>query len=78
MTWNTDMSAAPRDGREVLVYRPDAGVFTAHFTESWAAGDYLERTGDPCWFTASGEDLTEDMPTHWMPLPQPPEPPNGE
>ena len=56
---------APEIMRDILVYRPDAGIFIA----SNQANDY---TGDNCWFSCCGDDLTNDLPTHWMPLPQPP------
>jgi hypothetical protein len=26
----------------------------------------------PYWFTTGGEDLTNDLPTHWRPKPAPP------
>jgi hypothetical protein len=54
---------APEDGREVAVYRPDAGVLVASFRE--------DIHGDCAWFASCGEDLTGDLPTHWMPLPTP-------
>lgn len=45
---------------ELLVWREDAGVFIAEYV-------------DGCWFVKGGaEDLTGDMFTHWMPLPEPP------
>jgi len=50
---------------QFLAYRPDAGVFAAR----WC---YLDHEDDPVLFTAEGEDLTGDLPTHWMPLPAPP------
>jgi len=65
---------APRDGTEILVYREDAGVFTAHYVEEDAhLSSYLNPPeGDFYWFSATGEDLTNDMPTHWRPLPDGP------
>ena len=55
------MSEAPERRDEILVFRPDAGVFTAFFMED-----------DECWFSMSGDDLTGDMPTHFRPFPEPP------
>lgn len=57
---------APTDGTSILVYRPDAGVFVAAFV---AYG----TEGEKCWWADGGEDLSDDLPTHWMPLPAPPE-----
>lgn len=59
------IETAPTDGRTILVYREDAGVFTA-------LHGYGEDETEPCWFSTDGEDLTPDMVTHWMPLPDPP------
>lgn len=71
------IETAPMDGTAVLVYREDAGVFTAHYVEDDAhlSSPMNPPEGDCYWFTTGGEDLTDDMPTHWMPLP---DAPNGE
>ena len=54
------IETAPKDGTEIIVYRPDAGVFGAFYS-------------DECWFcTYSGEDFSLEPPTHWMHLPPPP------
>lgn len=68
------MSSAPESGDVILVYRPDAGVFTAHYVEDDAHfSNYMNPPeGDYYWFSTCGDDLTNDMPTHWMPLPNPP------
>jgi len=73
-TWGT----APGDGTVVLAYRPDAGVFTAHYVEEDAHISTALRPpeGDTYWFTTGGEDLTGDMPTHWRPLPAAPDAPS--
>lgn len=72
-----DFSTAPEDGSVILVFRPDAGVFTAHFVEEDAHLSSPERPpeGDEFWFSTCGEDLTGDLPTHWRPLPAPPQNP---
>lgn len=65
-------ATAPKNRTVILVYRPDAGVFTALYTPA------LDEHGDEdddnwCWFTVQGEDIDDDLPTHWMPLPDGPE-----
>ena len=61
---------APKDGTTVLVYRKDAGVFEAHFV---SPSEMIVSDDDiPAWFSTNGEDLTDDLPTHWIPLPAPP------
>lgn len=71
--WNP-FNTAPTDGTEVIVYREDAGVFMAAFRPS--AGDDGEfgpqMNGDECWFDNYGDDLTGDLPTHWMHKPDSP------
>jgi hypothetical protein len=65
---------APETGEVILVYRSDAGVFTAHYVEEDAHLSSVMNPpeGDFFWFSTSGEDLTDDLPTHWMHLPSPP------
>lgn len=69
------IESAPETGETILVYRPDAGVFTAHYVEEDAhlSSAMNPPEGDCHWFTTGGEDLTDDMPTHWRPLPKPPQ-----
>lgn len=52
--------SAPEDGTVILAFRPDAGVFTAHYVEEDA---HLSNAMNP---------PEGDLPTHWMPLPSPP------
>lgn len=67
------IETAPKDGMPIIVYSPENGVFTAEYTESLCDCCYPEeRHGEEAWFASTGEDLTDDMPTHWMPLPTPP------
>lgn len=63
--------SAPEDGEPTVVWRDDAGWFTAHFV---APGDMRDDSDDfECrWFTTGGEDLTGDLPSHWM-RPTPPD-----
>ena len=67
MNWK-HFDSAPKDGSEIIVFREDAGVFTASF------GEDDDITAGGCWFDSVGEDLTGDLPTHWQPLPAPPIP----
>lgn len=62
--------SAPQDGTEILAYRPDAGVFTAVYRPGLDEGG--QDTDEWRWFSTDGEDLTSDLPTHWMPLPDGP------
>jgi hypothetical protein len=73
LSWQP-IDTAPKDGTVVLVYREDAGVFTAHYVEEDAHLSSVMNPpeGDCYWFTTDGEDLTGDMPTHWRPLPDAP------
>ncbi|MCH6203889.1 hypothetical protein L3V16_08535 [Brucella ciceri] len=68
------IESAPKDGTVILVYREDAGVFTAHYVEEDAhlSSPMNPPEGDFYWFSTSGDDLTNDMPTHWRPLPSAP------
>lgn len=71
MTEWQPIETAPKDGTVILAYRKDAGIFEAHYVspaEMIASDD--EKLA---WFTTDGEDLTNDLPTHWQPLPKPPE-----
>jgi len=65
---------APQDATEILAWREDMGVVSVVYTEP---GDPFEGNDDVewCWFTCrTGEDLTGDLPTLWMPYPEPSEP----
>lgn len=77
--WRT-MESAPKDGSVVLAYRPDVGVFTAHYVEEDAhlSSFASPPEGDCYWFATNGDDLTGDMFTHWQPLPLPPVSPTVE
>ena len=71
MTQWQPIETAPRDGTAILVYRSDMGVFSAHYVSPC---EFIEDGDDePGWFSTNGHDLSgNDMPTHWMPIPQPP------
>lgn len=69
---------APMNRTEILAYRPDAGVFVVIYCPA-RTQDGEEDEDNCCWFTAGGgEDLTGDLPTHWMPLPKGPNEKDGE
>lgn len=73
--WREGMRSAPTDGTEILVYRSDAGVFTAWFV---SPADHVNGGAqEPSWFTHEGGDLTSEMPTHWMPFPELPTSPSS-
>lgn len=50
------ISSAPKNGRRVLVFTTTYGPFTAHFDKKW----HIAGLWNP------------ELPTHWMPLPDPP------
>jgi hypothetical protein len=52
---------APEDGFHLLLYRPDI-CFVGYYA---ARGDWV--------ISAPGLPLMDPQPTHWMPLPKPPE-----
>lgn len=59
------IETAPNDGQEVLVFDPNWGTAAVAFRE--------EATGFP-WAIVGGKDDSRPLePTHWMPLPAPPE-----
>ena len=66
---------APKDGTIVMVFRKDQGVFCAHYVEEdWhLSSQHNPPEGDHCWFSTNGDDLTNEMPTHYRPLPKGPE-----
>lgn len=57
--WRDDMENAPRDGTPVLVFTESGLVANAYYNRGWIP-------------IFSGKVLYRD-PTHWMPLPPPPE-----
>lgn len=63
--------SAPKDGTQIIVWRADAGVFTAQWI--FDANDDGDCGTEGNWFDNTGDDLTGDLPTMWQPLPDGPE-----
>lgn len=61
------IETAPKDGTRLLVFVPPYGSFTAHNTFILLGGPKEDR------WRVSGLINREAEPTHWMPLPPPPE-----
>ena len=83
------IETAPKDGTEVLAWREDSGAFIARYTcmEAFMTSSELVGYDDDTifqsdWFYADfvqGDRLEGNlMPTHWMPLPEPPKPSEGQ
>jgi hypothetical protein len=87
MKWQP-IETAPRDGTDVLVYKDVATVPVVHIAwyrseEEWRDhggclfGDTLEEYVG--WWSYTRNSVTQEKlegyaePTHWMPLPEPPE-----
>ncbi len=80
MTWQP-ISTAPKDGTEIIAFRPDQGVFVCRWgtLEEFVPKD---MNGDPMvdydedfahwWHDRWGWMEGSDAPTHWQPLPKPP------
>lgn len=72
MSW-LPIESAPKDGTKVLLYCPHIGVVRG----SWQFNKYAKKprpywSND--WEAVAGAIATRaDQPTHWMPLPPPPQ-----
>lgn len=64
---------APKDGTPVLVYAPQGCTQWTMYTPLWICRWDTGRHEGGAWTEAGGELWTTCEPTHWMPLPQPPE-----
>lgn len=69
--WRPFDSAPPY--QDILAYRPDAGVMAVRYDSPSRGIDPEEDEDCECWWTIEGEDLTGDLPTHWMPMPAGPD-----
>lgn len=76
-----NIRTAPKDGTEVIGYRPDQGVFcfrwatAEEFVAKNEAGDPIEDYAEDfeCWWHDRWGWLEgECAPTHWMPFPNAP------
>ena len=92
MTWNSDMSVAPRDGTPVQAKIPGNGSdniiawydgFCDDEDNDCAAWGFVEDYGVPdswtdgiCWGT-NAEGVPSVLPTHWRIPPPPEETPDG-
>lgn len=88
MTWRP-IDTAPKDGTEVLAWREDSGAFIASFTSADAfpmSQSEIDELDEEAlfaedWFTQWPQALRlegNEVPTHWMPLPEPPAVTQGE
>ncbi len=81
---NRDISTAPKDGSEILIWREDSGWLLARWiapcdflNESELEKMELKDSEEPDWFIAdfvSGGRLDGGAPTLWQPLPADPPP----
>ncbi len=63
-----DIKDAPKDGTEILAYWSESAVYSII---AWYANKDDKDGG--YWLDETEEGLLLTLPTHWMPLPQPPE-----
>ena len=76
------IETAPKDGTPILCFNPLVGAYNSAYTTRWTgtAEEYDRRTyeGFPCGFWPKGLDgfpfgQWDCHPSHWMPLPPPPQ-----
>lgn len=76
MDWQP-IETAPKDGSRVLLVR--AGIDESAFVGSWSLWSNKDYWTPDHWVDdARNLDLIERPPTHWMPLPDPPQPTGGQ
>ena len=65
------IDTAPRDGTQVLLYVPQDtdDEMPSFIAQGWYESGIFDRR----WYEAAGECVCDPQPTHWMPLPAPPE-----
>ena len=74
MNWQP-IETAPRDGTEILLY---VGTLCHDYGVAWWNGEWWEMGSRECAGMKDRFDVEFGAPTHWMPLPEPPEDKNDE
>ena len=78
MEWQP-IETAPKDGKAVLLYKPDermVGEYTiAGYWGEWPGHEdgWIACDGKPQGYYSNVAGGRQGYPTHWMPLPPPPE-----
>ena len=69
------IETAPRDGTLVLLWAESIGLHVAYLHQEWSWTKFrVIRTWQALWCEKQSGDEDEGIkPTHWMPLPEPPE-----
>ena len=68
MSWQP-IETAPKDGEAVLLWCPADEDWQSFVTSGWYESGIFDRR----WYACTDEQPMEPQPTHWMPLPAPPE-----
>lgn len=63
------IETAPKDGTDFLMCHAETGDMMVVFYDEPSA-----EAPDHCWHRMDGLAYHRDLPTHWMPLPEPPRP----
>lgn len=75
MKWQP-IEAAPKDGTNILLYRPTAYSWAQVTVGSYDPNNFAKKNPRPYWqVMLSRIGVAEQRswePTHWMPLPEPP------
>jgi hypothetical protein len=66
------IESAPKDGTMFLAFNGFMGVYSTSFCRSWDV-DLDGYEGFPCGFHGGQFGKWDCVPTHWMPLPDPPQ-----
>ena len=74
MSWQR-IETAPRDGTHVLAYRVPPGIRFTSLTNPPTVVHWFDDPEEPGFYTSVNELAPEHPfnPTHWMPLPAPPQ-----
>jgi len=77
MEWQP-IETAPKDGTVILLWDPSGE--TPWVVAMWSADDrpFVNEFGPFVWLVGANprysERIAENVPTHWMPMPEPPHP----